>query len=73
MVGDIYIIFANPPQHSGDVKSEHLAKYPVVFFRIVNYNEKLIANLKGYVRNGGTRSSMPPSAMACWLIRNFWV
>ncbi len=55
-IGDICdLFFANPPQHGGVIKKEHIEKYPVVFLLgIINFNVKLVKRLKEYVKNGGT-------------------
>lgn len=55
-IGDICdFFFANPPQHGGAIKKEHLDRYPVaILLGNVKLNDALVERLKTYVREGGT-------------------
>ena len=55
-LGDVFdMFFANPPQHDGVIKKEHLDRYPVAMLvGDVTLTTALVARLKTYVREGGT-------------------
>jgi len=55
-LGDVFdMFFANPPQHGGAIKKEHLDRYPVaMLLGDVALTPALVERLKTYVREGGT-------------------
>ena len=55
-LGDVFdLFFANPPQHGGAIKKEHLDRYPVaMLLGDVALTPVLVDRLRTYVREGGT-------------------
>jgi len=55
-LGDVFdMFFANPAQHDGVIKKEHLDRYPVAMLvGDVALTPALVERLKTYVREGGT-------------------